>query len=108
LVNNKIYGILGLASRARKVISGTDVVIEAIKKNSVGIVIIAEDASDKTKKNIKYYCEKYHIEYIVLGTIEENSRIIGKNNRAIIGVSDVNFANGIKKEVHGGAYFGKN
>lgn len=105
---NKIFNILGLASRARKVVSGTDAVIDAIKKKQIYIVIIAEDTSDKSKKNIIYFCEKYNVEYIVFGNIDENSRIIGKNNRAIIGVSDVNFANGIKKEVHGGAYFGKN
>ena len=50
---NKVYGMLGLASRARKVVSGTDAVIETINKREAELVIIAQDASEKTIKNMK-------------------------------------------------------
>lgn len=66
------------------------------------------DASKKTIKNIKYYCDKENIEIFVYGTISENSKTIGKHNKAIIGIKDQNLAEAIKKEIHGGEVFGKN
>ena len=66
------------------------------------------DASQKTIKNIKYYCDKENIDIFIYGTIIENSKAIGKNNKAIIGIKDYNLAEAIKKEIHGGEVFGKN
>ncbi len=66
------------------------------------------DASEKTIKNIKYYCNKENVEIFVYGTIFENSKAIGKQNKAIIGIKDKNLAEAIKKVIHGGEEFGKN
>ncbi len=66
------------------------------------------DASEKTIKNIKYYCNKGNVEIFVYGTIFENSKAIGKQNKAIIGIKDKNLAEAIKKVIHGGEEFGKN
>ena len=66
------------------------------------------DASEKTIKNIKYYCNKENVEIIIFGTISENSKSIGKQNKAIIGIKDKNLAEARKKEIHGGEEFGKN
>lgn len=105
---NKVYGLLGIASKAGKIISGTDIILESLEKNKVKLVIIAEDASCKTIKNMKYYCDKKNVEVIIYGNIEENSKSIGKHNRATIGVLDKNLADAIKKLIHGGEQFGKN
>ena len=45
------------------------------------------------------------IEY---GTIEENSRAIGKQNKAIIGVMDNKLAIAILNKIFGGESFGEN
>ncbi len=99
---NKVYGLLGIASKAGKVISGTDIILEKMTRKKVKLVIIAEDASEKTIKNMKYYCNKENVEVIVYGNISENSKAIGKNNRATIGIIDQNLADAIKKLIHGG------
>ena len=98
MVNSKVYGLLGISAKAGKIISGTDVVLENIFKRKVAIVIVAEDASEKTKKNIKFYCGKENIEIIVFGDIFHNSKSIGKQNRAVIGVLDEKLAEAIKRE----------
>lgn len=102
MVDNKIYGLLGISAKAGKVISGTDIVLENISKGKIALVIVAEDASEKTKKNIKYFCEKENVDMIVFGDIFKNSKAIGKQNRAIIAVKDKNLAEAIKKQIHGG------
>lgn len=105
---NKVYGLLGICAKSGKLISGTDIILENLAKKKVSLVIVAEDASEKTIKNIKYYCEKENVELLIYGNIEENSKSIGKHNRAIIGILDKNLAFAIQKVIHGGEEFGKN
>lgn len=68
-----------------------DAVCEGIKKNKVKLVVVAEDTSEKSKKNIRYVCTNHGIDVIELSTIEELSQAIGKNHKAILGITDINF-----------------
>ena len=70
------------------------------------LVIIAEDSSDKTKEKFKYLCNEYNIPIIITGTIEEMSKAIGKDNKAIFAIKDINLANEIKKMYDGGVVIG--
>jgi len=105
---NKVYGLLGICSKAGKVISGTDIILENLAKKKLKLVIVAQDASDKTIKEMKYYCAKENVELLIYGNIFENSKSIGKHNRAVIGILDKSLANAIEKVIHGGEEFGKN
>ena len=90
---DKIYGLIGLAARARKLAYGYDSVVELIKKNKAKLVIVAKDASEKTKKNIEYIRNKYK---------EKLSHIIGKENKVIIALKDANLSGEICKRFYGG------
>ena len=92
----------GLELKLGKVISGMDAVCEGIMKHKVKCVVVATDASDKTKKNIEYVCTNNGVSVIEFSTIESLSHIIGKTNRAIIGITDKNFSEGFLKNVNGG------
>ena len=105
---NKVYGLLGLCSKAGKIVSGMDAVSDEIKRNKVKLLIVAEDTSEKTLENIKYLAEKKNVKVVVIGNIEDNSKAIGKENRAIIGIKDKNIADGIIKIIYGGEAFGEN
>lgn len=99
---SKVHGLLGITAKAGKVISGTDIVLEGISKKQVYLVIVAKDASEKTIKNIQFTCKKENIEIVVFGDIFNNSKAIGKQNRAILGIKDKNLAEAIKKLILGG------
>ena len=103
---NKIYGLIGLARRAGKINFGTESSIEIIKSRKAKLVIVAEDAADRTKRNIKIECEKQKIEYRIYGTIDELSNAIGQNNKAIIAIKDENFAKELIKKIDGGEIIG--
>ena len=47
---NKVFSLLGIAMRGHNLVSGELQTLEAIKKGSAMLVIIAEDASENTKK----------------------------------------------------------
>ena len=89
---DKIYGILGIAAKAGKVISGFDSIQENIKKGQVKLIIIAKETSEKTQKEVKFTCDRYGIPMVIFGNIEGNSHAIGKKNRALIGICDEGLA----------------
>ena len=105
MVNNKILGLIGLSARARKVCFGADSVEIEIKKKKVFLCIVAKDSSDRTKEKFEKICEQYKVPIIIWGEIEELSKTIGKENKAILGIEDINLSNEIKK-ISGGEIIG--
>ena len=57
---NRALSALGLARRAGKLNWGFDTAVEAMRGGACGVVILAADLSDKTKKNVRFEAEKYH------------------------------------------------
>lgn len=47
----KILQFLGLATRARKLVTGEELVISEVRRGNAKLVIVAEDASENTRKN---------------------------------------------------------
>ena len=45
---DRVCGMLGISAKAGKIVAGTDIVIESMKKKKVSLVIVANDDSDKT------------------------------------------------------------
>ena len=104
--NNKILGLIGLAARARKVSYGADSVELEAQKNKVYLIILAQDSSIRTKEKFQKISEKYNIPIIITQTIEDLSKAIGKNNKAILGIEDINLASEIQKINNGGEAIG--
>lgn len=106
MINKKILGLIGLSARARKVYFGADSVEMQIRKKKVKLVIVAEDSSERTKDKFKKLSSEYEIPIIFDGKIEELSKAIGKSNKAILGIEDVNLSNEIQKINNGGEIIG--
>ena len=104
--NSKILGLIGLAARARKVSYGADSVELETQKRKVYLIILAQDSSIRTKEKFQKISEKYNIPIIITQTIEDLSKAIGKNNKAILGIEDINLANEIQKINNGGEAIG--
>lgn len=54
---NRALSALGLARRAGKLNWGFDTAVEAMRSGACGVVILAADLSDKTKKNVRFEAE---------------------------------------------------
>ena len=63
-------------------------------------------ANDIMKNKFKNIGNQYNIPIILDSTIEELSKQIGKNNKAILGIKDINFAKSIQKKYNGGDVIG--
>ena len=92
---DKIYSFLGLATRAGKIVSGDDSTLLELKRGNVKLVIIAQDASDNTKKLFKDKSSYRNINYVYFSNKLQLGYAIGKAPRAVLGVKDINFANKI-------------
>lgn len=103
---NKVLGLIGLSAKAGKIEFGTDAVENAIKKKKVKLVIVSSDAAERTKENFEFLCKKSNINFIVFGYKEEISKAIGKNNKAVIAIKDINLSNEIYKIICGGEAIG--
>ena len=54
--NSKVLSMLGLAAKAGKVASGEFSTEKEVKSGNACLVIVAEDASDNTKKMFRNMC----------------------------------------------------
>lgn len=98
---NKIYGLLGLAARGRNVVSGEFSAENAVKSGSAMLVIVAQDASDNTRKRFSDKCSFYQVPFYVFGTKEELGHCIGRELRSSVAVLDEGLAREIGKHLEG-------
>ena len=108
LRSHKILSLLGFAMKAGKLITGTDKICDEIRRHGIpsddakgystcGIVIIASDASDNTKKRVLNACKFYRVEaYRSKLTQEQIAEKIGKSVTAACATFDRGFADGIR------------
>lgn len=108
MINKKILGLIGLSAKARKISYGADSVEIQLKKKKVKLIIVAEDASDRTKNKFIKLSNEYNVPIIILSEIDEISKTIGKSNKAIIGIEEENISKEIQKINNGGEVIGKN
>jgi len=96
-MQNRIYSMLGLATKAGKTVSGELPTEKAIKEEKAKLVLIAEDASDNTKKHFFDMCNYRSIPAYVFGEKDALGHALGKGMRSSMAVVDQGFANSIKK-----------
>ncbi|TSB46445.1 YlxQ family RNA-binding protein [Alkalicoccobacillus porphyridii] len=88
----KWISLLGLAARARELVSGEELVINDIRRKNVYLVLISADASAATAKKIQDKCQHYDIPYKVGADRFVLGSAIGKAERVVIGVKSKGFA----------------
>lgn len=112
---DRIYSFLGLATKAGKIVTGDETCETAIKKSSVSLVIVAEDASDNTKKKFTDACNFRNIEIRIFGRKELLGKYTGKNIRSVVAILDKGFSKRLVEMIdasvnngRGGENIGKN
>lgn len=103
--DKKMLGMLGIATKAGKITFGAEACKDSIMRNKTKLLIIACDASERTKTKFKYLANSKKIPIFEISDIEEISRAIGKKNKAIVGILDVNFSKAIIRIINGGDEF---
>ena len=97
--HNKVLSLLGLACRGHNLVSGEYQTENAVKTGDAMLVIVAEDASDNTKKLFTDKCSYYEVPVYLYGTKESLGRAIGKDLRSSLAICDAGLATAIQKVI---------
>ncbi|HEX3032145.1 MAG TPA: ribosomal L7Ae/L30e/S12e/Gadd45 family protein [Bacillota bacterium] len=91
-MTDKFATLLGFAQRAGKIVSGESAAQAALKKNKGNLIIIAQDASQRTKSGYQMLGVRNKVPCIETGTQYQLGLTIGRSPRSVIVVIDEGFA----------------
>ena len=99
--NMRFLNMLGIATKAGKVVSGEFSTEKAIKEGRAFLVIVASDASHNTQKLFTDKCSFYKVPVVICSNKEELGHAIGKISRASIAITEEGLAHAIAKYFDG-------
>ena len=94
---SKALSLVGLATKAGKTVSGEFMTEKEVKSGKAALVIVADDASDNTKKKFRDMCEFYKVPIYFYADKDTLGHAMGKEFRASLAILDEGFAKGIRK-----------
>lgn len=97
----KAINLLGLAERARKLVTGTETVISSIKKGKVKAIILANDIHENTAEKVLRAAKKEDIPVVDVFNFAEISKAIGKK-RKVLALTDSGFYKALAKKINEG------
>ncbi|HAU84839.1 MAG TPA: 50S ribosomal protein L7ae [Lachnospiraceae bacterium] len=95
----KTLSYVGLGIKSRNVECGEFLTEKAVKENRAYLVIVAEDASQNTKKKFTNMCEWYKVPIYFIATKEELGHAMGKEMRASLAFTDQGLARAVEKQL---------
>lgn len=99
--------MLGLATRAGKVVSGEFSTEKAVKTGKASLVVVSSEASENTKKMFRNMCSFYKVPMYIYAPMEELGHAIGKGFRASLAVLDGGFARSLEERLKAAAQSGQ-
>ena len=90
--SEQILQLLGMATRARMIITGEELVVREVRNGKAHLVIVSNDASTNTLKKITDKCTFFNVERHVFANREELGHAIGKESRVVLAITDAGFA----------------
>lgn len=99
IVKKKVFSYIGLATKSGKIASGEFSTEKAVKEGKASLVIVADDASNNTKKMFTNMCTYYQVPIYFFGEKTELGHAMGKEFRASLAITDKGLADAIEKQL---------
>jgi ribosomal protein L7Ae-like RNA K-turn-binding protein len=96
-----LAGPLGLCIKAGACCFGYENALKMLKKSRSCLVLVSDDASERTQKTVADKCSHYGTEIIVADFKKALEKLKVESNVKIISVNDVNFKKLIDKRFKG-------
>jgi len=100
-LNSKVQGMLGLCIRSGKASMGYDGVKKSVKAHKTLLVLLAQSASERSKKDVSDMCSHYGIQLICDDFDDIFYQLTSKDKLKVISVNDESFAGEIVKIISG-------
>lgn len=103
ILNNKILSLMGFAAKAGKLAFGFDKSAQSLKEKKSFLIVTAEDISQKSLKEIKFFADKSGVKHITLNGVDifTLSNAVGRKC-GVISVNDKGFAEAMYLNFVGG------
>lgn len=97
-MNNKVLTLLGFAAKSGNLSYGFEATVIAIKQKKAKAVVTACDLSDKSLKEITYFCKTFEIKHIMLEDVDifTLTNAVGRKC-GIVAVNDKGFSDALGK-----------
>jgi hypothetical protein len=98
-LEERIGSYLALANKAGKVVSGSDQVLESIKKRKTGFVFIAIDISTDIGAKVREMADRFAVPHIAIFDKDRLGAYIGKGLRSAVSIEHGGFVDKVTMEV---------
>ena len=97
---DRIAGYVALANKAGKVISGSERVMEALKKaEKPGLLLIASDISEDIGRKVAFLAERAGVHHYFLFNKERFGDIFGKGLKSVVLIQQSGFILSLEQEI---------
>ena len=94
-MQDKILSLLGFCKKAGKLIAGTEKVTELIKNGGPCLVMLSNDISPKTEKELKYHANGKQVVFIRLSHNRETVAHATNTTAGVLATADEGFSKAI-------------
>lgn len=95
----RIVATIAMANKAGRVVSGSDTVMDALRKGSVSLLILAEDISADSAAKFLAIAGKTGVDSFRFSLKEQLGSPLGKDLRSVIAVAPGPFADNLRREL---------
>jgi ribosomal protein L7Ae-like RNA K-turn-binding protein len=95
----KVINLIGIAMKSNNLVSGEFSTEKAVKDKKAALVIVAEDASDNTKKKFTNTCTFYNVPMYIFAEKDQLGHGMGKEFRASLAILDKGLADAIETQL---------
>jgi predicted RNA-binding protein YlxR (DUF448 family) len=99
LLDERIGAYLALANKAGKVVSGSDMVVEAFKRRTPGVLFVAADISAESRERFVFLADRAGVPLVELFTKEKLGALLGKEMRGVAAIEQGGFSTTIVAEL---------
>jgi uncharacterized protein len=101
MMEDRIASYIALANKAGKIVSGSDMVGEVLKKNRdiPKVILVASDVSEDIGNKMRCMAKQYGVEHVTLFDKERYGTLLGKSLRSVLAVQGLGFAEKLKMEI---------
>ncbi len=90
--SNKTLNLLTICAKAGKLTGGFDKSLTAVKEGTSSCILLAENVSAKTAKEVRFVCQKYNTPVYIADFTAQEAYIVLRKEYAVFSVNDNGFA----------------
>lgn len=99
ITKKKVFSYIGLATKSGNIASGEFSTEKAVKEGKACLVLVADEASNNTKKMFTNMCTYYQVPIYIFGEKIELGHAMGKEFRASLAILDRGLADAVEKQL---------